>query len=200
MNHTGFSLNGFFVGVFSNLESQGDFSKSQIFGGNKTGQENVNTFSDTERHSDNTICSGFTIQTANKIREIIQDTQIMFNDNDIVIVSHNASNNLSGGQSLSDIEIRTGFIKHIHVGILDGDNGNGESLQLSSGQVTDFTVQNISQFQIGNNLILDALLIFGIQNSIDVSFNCVRDVIHILGLDSSLQILFQNFGEVILQF
>lgn len=75
----------------------------------------------------------------------------MFNDNDIVIVSEQRSNDLGGAQTLLDIEIRGGLVEHVDVGLLHTDGTNGESLQLTTRQESDVTIHDVVKFKDFSN-------------------------------------------------
>ena len=89
----------------------------------------------------------------------------------------------------------------IHVGLLDTRHGNGESLELSSGQMGYISVQDVVQLEFIAHLLLVIQLQFGIKHLRDgqVSLDGFRDVIDILRLDQGFEIVFQHFGEVVLQ-
>ena len=46
-----------------------------------------------------------------------------------------------------DIEIGGWFVKHVHVGVLNADRANSETLQLSTRQQVDITVEKMAKFK-----------------------------------------------------
>jgi hypothetical protein len=68
---------------------------------------------------------------------------------------------------------------------LNATHGNSKSLQLSSRQVTDFTIQDVIQFEIITHLRLVIKLKLAVQHLRDgeVTLDSLWDMIDILRLD-----------------
>mmetsp|Transcript_38336 Transcript_38336/g.47483 ORF Transcript_38336/g.47483 Transcript_38336/m.47483 type:complete len:248 (+) Transcript_38336:362-1105(+) len=60
------------IQVLGDLEGQGHLTKSQVFGGNETIQENVDAFSHTEGHGHHTIGTCGAPQATNEVGQIVQ--------------------------------------------------------------------------------------------------------------------------------
>jgi len=190
----------FLINNFSNLERKFDFSKSQVFSGDETSQEDVDTFSDGERHGDDTVSTGFTVQAADEIGKVIQDTQIVFNANDVNFRAEETSNTFGGSESLLDIQVRTGLIQHVYGFLLHGDDQDGESLELTTGQVFDVSVQKMAEIQFLEQSFRDALFVLLGDNVPELALDELGDTVDVLGLDGGLELVFQELGEEVLEF
>jgi hypothetical protein len=190
----------FLVNDFSNLESKFKFSESKIFSGDETGQEDIDTFSDGEGHSDDTVGTGFTVQAADEIGKVIQDTQIVLNANDVNFGAEETSDTFGGSESLLDIQIRTGLIQHVNGLLLHGDDQNGESLELTTGQIFDVSVQKMAEIQFLEQTVADSSLVLLGDDVSELTLDELGDTVDVLGLDGSLELVFQELGEEILEF
>lgn len=65
------------------LEGKGLISKPQILSGHKPSQKDIDSLSYGERQSHHTIGSGLPVKAADKIRQIIQHTQVVLHDDNI---------------------------------------------------------------------------------------------------------------------
>lgn len=70
------------------------------------------TFSDTEGHSHNTICTGNSIETADEVWQVIKNRQIMLHNNDELFWVNQLSNSQGSFKSLFHIQVTGGFIEH----------------------------------------------------------------------------------------
>lgn len=202
--HVGVLVGGgmtkFLINNFSDLEGKFDFSESQVFSGDETGQEDVDTFSNGERHGDDTVSTGFTVQAADEIGKIIQDTQIVLNANDVNFRAEETSDTFGGSESLLDIQIRTGLIQHVYGFLLHGDDQDGESLELTTGQVVDVSFQKMGEIQFLEQCFTDASFILLGDNVSELTLDELGDGIDVLGLDGGLEFVFQELGEEVLEF
>ena len=82
---------------------------------------------------------------------------------------------------------------------LDADHGNGESLQLSSRQVSNISRLHLSQLQQLANFILLLHLVLLVKELLHTPLHCFGNLVHILRLDNSLEVILKDFCEVILQ-
>ena len=64
--------------------------------------------------------------------------------NHILFLPNHPANQLSRSQSLFDIQITAGLIKHIHIHILTTSEQNGKPLQLSPTQLINIPINNAS--------------------------------------------------------
>jgi len=74
------------LGILRDFEIQANLPKTQVFRGDETVQENINTFPHTLGHGNNPILTLGTPQHTHKIREVIQHLQIVFYNNYVVVI------------------------------------------------------------------------------------------------------------------
>jgi hypothetical protein len=60
------------VHILCHLEGEFLITETQVFGWDETSKEDVDTFTDTERHGHNTVGTGAAVQTADVIRQVVQ--------------------------------------------------------------------------------------------------------------------------------
>jgi len=202
--HVGILVGGgvgkFLINNFSDLEGKFDFSESQVFSRDETGQEDVDTFSNGERHGNDTVGTGFTVQAADEIGKIIQDTQIVLNANDVNFRAEETSDTFGSSQSLLDIQVRTGLIQHVYGFLLHGDNQDGKSLELTTGQVIDVSVQKMGKIQFLEQYVADSSFVLLGNNILKFTLDKLGDRVDVLGLDGGLELVFQELGEEVLEF
>jgi hypothetical protein len=63
------------------LKGQRFVSKPKILSGNKTSQKDIDALSYREGQGHHTICSRFSIQAADEVRQVVQYTQVMLHHN-----------------------------------------------------------------------------------------------------------------------
>jgi len=202
--HVGVLVGGgvgkFLINNFSDLEGKFDFSESQVFSRDETGQEDVDTFSNGERHGNDTVGTGFTVQAADEIGKIIQDTQIVLNANDVNFRAEETSDTFGSSQSLLDIQVRTGLIQHVYGFLLHGDDQDGKSLELTTGQVIDVSVQKMGKIQLLEQYVADSSFVLLGNNILKFTLDKLGDRVDVLGLDGGLELVFQELGEEVLEF
>lgn len=93
-------VNQEFVTGLGNAESQGFLTETQVLGGDVTIKEDVDTFTDRRRQSNNTIDGRSTIKNADEVGKIVQNRQIVLNNNNIVIRSEQLPNGTGSSESL----------------------------------------------------------------------------------------------------
>jgi hypothetical protein len=176
----------------NNLEGQGELTETQVFGGDETSQENVDTLTNREGKGDDTINSGLTVENADEVGQVIQNGQIVLDNNNIlltngdILVSEETADGASGVETLLNVEVRGRLVEHIDVGLLDANNSNSETLQFTTRKSLDITVQNGAELEGLNQLLLIVTLVLGIENLVDGTLNGTRDMIDVLGLDHRL--------------
>ena len=67
----------------SYLKRKRFISEPKIFCWNKSSQENIDAFSNREWQGNHPISTWLSIQAANEVGQVIQDTQVVFNNDDI---------------------------------------------------------------------------------------------------------------------
>lgn len=103
------------VSILAHLEIKLVISESHIFSGDKSSQENIDTFSDRVGHGDDSVNGLLTVQATDVIGEIVQDGEIVLDDDDVVllvIIQDLFSDNSGSCDSLSYVEVGGWFIKH----------------------------------------------------------------------------------------
>jgi hypothetical protein len=100
---------------------------------------------------------------------------------------------------LLDIEVGRGLVEHVHIGLLNADGTDGETLKLTTGKEVDVTVHNVAELEGINGRLEVAQRVAALQklaNSLD-ALDSPGNLIDVLRLDNSLQVIFQKFGEVV---
>ena len=75
----------------SYLEGQSLVSEPQVLSRDKSREEDIDSLSHAERHRDNAVCSGHTIQCADKVGQVIQHSKIVLNANHKLLDVQNGS-------------------------------------------------------------------------------------------------------------
>ena len=73
------------------------------------------TFTYRVRHRYDTVHGRLSVETTDEVGEVIEDGQVVLDGNDVAIWGQKLANDLSGLQSLLDIEIRRRFVEHVAV-------------------------------------------------------------------------------------
>ena len=142
------------------------FSESQVLRRDKTSQEDVDTITNVEGHGHHTISTRSTVEAANEIREVIEDRKIVLDADDVeaFLVLEDITDDLGSLQTLLDIEVGGGLIEHVHIGLSDGDKSNSETLKLTTRELVEVTLHQVSQLQLLGNLIEVATLVLGLKD------------------------------------
>lgn len=74
-----------FEGI-TDLKGKFLFSEPHVFCWHKSREEDVDAFSDSEGHGNDSVCCWFSIKAADKIRKVIEDGEIVLDDDDVVIM------------------------------------------------------------------------------------------------------------------
>ena len=74
-----------FEGI-TDLEGKFLFSEPHVFGWHEPREEDVDAFSDCERHGNDSVNCGLSVEAADEIREVIEDGKIVFDDDDVVVM------------------------------------------------------------------------------------------------------------------
>lgn len=89
---------------------------------------------------------------------------------------------------------------NLHIGILDADSANSETLQLSTRQESDITVVQVLQLQSAQDFVKIVEGSTALKKKLDAllgSTNGLGDLVHILRLDNSLQVILKELGEIV---
>lgn len=146
-------VNGELISSLGNSESQGLISESQVFGGDVTVKEDVDTFTDRVGEGNDTIDGGPSVKNANVVGKVIKDGQIVFDDNDVVVVTEKRSDDHGSAQTLLDIEVRGRLIEHVDIGLLDTDGTDGETLKFTTREEVDISIQDVVQLESAGDVL-----------------------------------------------
>lgn len=116
----------------------------------------------------------------------------MLDNDDVVIVSEKRADDSGGGETLLDIEIRGRLVKHVHIGLLDADSTNGETLKLTTGKEGDVTIHDVVELEdLGNLLrVVERGTAFDeVTDALLRATDGLGDLIDILRLYNSLQVI-----------
>lgn len=194
------SVDGEVVGSLSKTESKRLITESQVFSRNVAIQEDIDTFTDGVRHSDDTIDGRLSVENADIIGEIVESRQIVLDNDDIVIVADKRTDHLGRAQTLLDIEIRRWLVKHVDVGLLDANRANGKTLKFTTREQSDVSVHDVVQLQNPGHILSvskGGTALDKMANALVRATDSLGDLIDILGLDDSLEIVLQELGEVV---
>ena len=189
-----------FITRLGNSKLKRFLSETQVLGRDVTIQEDVDTFTDRRREGDNTIDGRLSVENTDEIGEIVKDRQVVLDNDDIVVRAKQTANFSAGGKTLLDIEERGRLVEHVDVGLLDTHQSNGKTLQLTTGQLTDVTVEDVSQFQVVDHLVEVFHLGAGLDEVAHRSvggLDSLGDLINILRLDDSLEVVLEHLCEVV---
>jgi hypothetical protein len=207
------------VSSFGDTELEGLLSETDVFCWDMAVEENIDTFTNRGRHSNDTVNCWLTVQDANEIGQVIEDGQIVLYDDNVVIWAEQGADGSGSGETLLDIEVRRWLVEHVaahvrmdlgfnsfhdslHICLLHTGNSNGESLQFSSRQLVDITVQDGLQLQNINHLLLVVQLRLVLEqdgNLLSGSTNRLWQFVDILRLYDGPKVVLDNLGEIVLQ-
>lgn len=163
-------------------------------------EEDVDAFTDRVWECDNTINGWLTVKNADVVGEVVQDGQIVLDHDDVVVIPQKRANDLSSAESLLDIKVGTGLVKHVDIGLLNANCANGKTLKLSTGKLGDFTFQQVVQLQSLGDLIGVAKGSPAVDEMTDRLVGApdsLGDLIHILRLNDGFEIVFEQLREVV---
>ena len=72
----------------------------------------IQTFANTERHSDDTVSAGSSIEAAHEIGEVVEDGQVVLDDNDELVRCEEISDRNGRLQPLFYIQVARRFVEH----------------------------------------------------------------------------------------
>ena len=136
-----------FICVFGNFESEFLVTELHVFGWDETIEENVDSFSNRERHSDNAVNTGFSIETADKVGQVVQNGQVVLDNDDIVGDAQEGANGSGGVETLFHVQVRRGLVEHVDVGLRNANQCNGHALQLTTRKLVDWTSTQMLQIE-----------------------------------------------------
>jgi hypothetical protein len=85
-----------------------------------TVEEDVDTLANGRREGNNTVDSRATVENADEIGKVIKNRKIVLDDNDVVIGTEKATDGTGSSQTLLDIKIRRGLVKHVPIDLVSG--------------------------------------------------------------------------------
>ena len=116
----------------------------------------------------------------------------MFDNNDIVIVSEEGTDDARSAQPLLYIEVRGWLVEHVHIGLLNANGADGEALKLAARDLADVTVHDMIELEhIGDFLEVSecGTTLKKSLDRLDGAANGSGNLVNILGLDDSLEVV-----------
>ena len=193
-------VDGELVSSLGNTEGQRLVTESQVFRGNVTVEEDINTFSHRVWQGDHTVDGGLAVKHAHIIRKIIEDGQIVLNHNDVVIIAKKRADDGGSAQSLLDIKVGRRLVEHVNICLLDAHCANGETLELTTREQVHISVQNMVQLQDIEDLFhisKGGSTFDKVANALLGPTDSLGDLVHVLGLDDCFEVIFEKLGEVV---
>jgi hypothetical protein len=169
-------------------------SKPHVLSGNKPGQEDIDSFSDSERHGNNPIGSRLSVKAADEIRKIIENGKVVLHNDDVIIVGLKSSDQLRAFDSLLDIQIGRRLIEDVDFDFLDHHDQHSESLQLSTGKLINVSAIKLLKLQLNSQFVTESKIVFLLDILTNIALCCFGDAIHILGLDGRLEGKLKHLG------
>ena len=153
------------------------------------------------RHGDDTVHGRLAVQATDEVGEIVEDSQIVLDGDDVVAGSKKTADDLGSDETLPNIEVGGRLVEHIHVGPLDAGHGDSETLQLSTRELDDLTSKDLVQLKDIAQFLLVVELELGVKHCADGhgALDGSGDVVDILGLNEGLEVVFKDLGEVVLE-
>lgn len=193
--------------VFASLadtELQRLFTETQVLRWNVTVQELVDTLADGCWKGDDTIDGWPSVKKTDVVREVVQNRQIVLDDDNVAVGAEERADETTSGKTLLDIEEGRWLVEHVNIGFLDADDGDGETLQLTTRKKVNVTVHDVLQLKSLDDLLQPLLLDLAplleqVANGPLCALDGLWDLVDILRLHDGLEIVLQNFGEVVLQ-
>lgn len=189
------------VGGLRHFKVERKVAESKIFRRHKASEENVDAFADAERHRHDAVRAGNAVEAAHKVRKVVEDGEIVL-DADDVRGGRNfqeAANDERRFHALAHIEVTRRLVKHVRVGVLEGDDADGESLQLSARKHVDVAIGKMGEVEIDHELIHLFPLVFRGENVADASLDGAGDMVDVLRLEHGLDVVLEHLGKVVLE-
>jgi hypothetical protein len=126
----------------------------------------------------------------------------VLDNDDVVIIAEERSDDQSSTQTLLDIEIRGGLVEHIDIGFLDSNSSDSKTLEFTTREEVNITVHDVVQLEdIGNlfHVTERGSTLNEVSDTLVGAFNSPGDLVHILRLDHGLEVILQKLGEIVLK-
>ncbi|KAI3494682.1 hypothetical protein L1887_40498 [Cichorium endivia] len=189
------------VGRLGDLERKRLVAETHVLGGDVAVEEDVDAITDGRRHGHDTVHRGDAVEAADKVREVVEHGQVVLDGDDVGVGVEERADHARGVETLLDVEVRRGLVKHVYVGILDARHADGEALELSTGEVLDVAVENLLEVEHVDDLVLVVPLELAVEELRDarLALDGTRDVVDVLGLDERLDVVLEHLGEEVLE-
>lgn len=185
--------------VLRDLEVELREAEAQVLGGDEAREEDVDAFAHGERRGDDAVCSGLSVEAADEVGEVVEHGEIVLDRDHVFVLAAELADGLCGAQTLAHVQVGRRLVEHVHVGLLDEGDGDGESLQLTAAQRLDVAVGHVGQVEHLVGAILLPALVLARNNLAHLALDAAGDGIHVLRLDDRLDVVFQQLGEEVLQ-
>mmetsp|Transcript_39690 Transcript_39690/g.99360 ORF Transcript_39690/g.99360 Transcript_39690/m.99360 type:complete len:356 (+) Transcript_39690:1363-2430(+) len=173
--------------------------EAEVLGGHKAREENVDAIPDAKGHGHHPIGTRLAVEHADKVGEIVQNREVMLYDDDVVVLEEEGSDGLGSLDSLLDIEVGGGLIKHVDLSLLYGNHSNGKTLKLPPREILDAASKDVVEIEVGHLIVLVSPLILCGQNLANDTLDRLGDVIDVLGFDDCLDGILEDLGEEVLE-
>mmetsp|Transcript_17020 Transcript_17020/g.33266 ORF Transcript_17020/g.33266 Transcript_17020/m.33266 type:complete len:261 (+) Transcript_17020:1206-1988(+) len=192
------------VKTLGNLEGESRVAESKVFGGEETCKEDVNTITHVEGHGNHTVGTRGTVKAADKVTHVVKNGKIVLNNSDEGAFTDvgEGANRTGSVKTLANIEVTGRLVNEVSIGTLHTDNGDGETLQLTTRKNINVTVKHVVKIKNRGELVHDLLTTvrLGLEEGADLTLGHSADLINPLNLDDGLEVILKNFGEIVLQF
>ena len=124
----------------------------------------------------------------------------MLDNDDVVVIAEERSDDQSSTQTLLDIEIRGRLVEHVNIGFLDSNSSDSKTLEFTTREEVNITVHNVVQLEDIGHLFHVTERCSALDEESDTlvgAFNSPGDLVHILRLDHGLEVVLQKLGEIV---
>ena len=134
-----------FICVFRHFESKFFITELHVLSGDETIEEDIDSFTNRERHSDNAIYTGLSVKAADKVGQVVQNGQVVLNNDDIVGDAQEGANGPGSVETLFDVQVGGGLIEHVNVSLRNANQRNCHTLQLTTRKLVHRTPTQMLQ-------------------------------------------------------
>lgn len=191
--------------ALTHLEGQGFSAEAHVLSGNETAKEDVDTLANGERLGDDTVDTRLTIEHADVVRKVVENGQIMLNTENVGKLGAKVTDDATGGETLTDIEVGRGLIDHVESGVHSGHHGDGETLKLTARELLGGTGKKVLEVELLDEFLNTAEDgVRAVVASLEKFTNIARDtelgeLFNILELGLGSNLLLNELLEVVLK-
>jgi hypothetical protein len=93
----------------------------------------------------------------------------------------------------------TSRYEHVDVGLLDAGDGDGEALELTTGELGDGLLEEVREVALDDDVVEHLAVVLAGEDVADGALDHLGDGIDVLGLDDGLDVVLEQLGQVVLQ-